>query len=552
MTAIAEIVETQDAVKTVEDARPGLALRHRDRPSAPATARQTAAPVTGWRRLAGDWILVSGATLSCQVVAAATSLVLRMLLSPAQMGIWQGAKLFLGYANYSNLGISKGAVREFTVALGKGETTDARRGLDLAFTVNTVTSLVYGGVLVAAGAWIGLSGGAWARSWALGLALVGALAVLGRYVTFHVTILRAKQAFATTSALSLVEGGATLILCGLATWRFGLVGLYGGTLAAMLVSLVFVRRRRAVTLRWAWDGPRARRLIGIGGPILLAGTVSTLFRSLDKLMILGYLDDCEVQLGWYSVTLMVTAQLYGLGNMLSVVMAPRYAEKYGRTGDRRDAARLAARATELHAATLALPAALAIVLGQPLLGRLLPDYRTGLAPLVWLVPGVVLLVASLPASQYLVAVDRQRRALATVVVATGLAALGNHLALAGGYGLRGVALATALSYAAYFALTAAVSLWIELDRAERLRYLGMLALAMGPTIGLAVLLEYQQPNAEIGWTVAASRAVAIFVVWMATVAVGWHGAGWREAFRRCDANPGGFEADPAAPATRLP
>ena len=141
----------------------------------PARRGAPPAPVTGWRRLLGDWMVVSGATAVCHAVGAVTGLLLRMLLDPAQMGIWQGVKLFLSYGNYANLGISKGAAREFTVALGRDDTQGAKHGLDLAFTVNTLTSVFYGALLIGAGAWLGLSGGgAWAGSWATGLAVSSA------------------------------------------------------------------------------------------------------------------------------------------------------------------------------------------------------------------------------------------------------------------------------------------------------------------------------------------------------------------------------------------
>lgn len=491
------------------------------------------APATGWRRVLADCGVVGGATAVCHVLGAATSLLLRMLLDPAQMGIWQALKLVLSYGNYANLGISKGATRDFTIALGRGDTSRAKRGLDLAFTVNTLTSLVYAAVLVGAGAWIGLSGGgAWAGAWGVGLAVTGLLAGLSRYVTFHVTILRARQDFRTTSQLSLLEAVLTLAACGLATWCWGLWGLYLGTLAVLLAGMVFVWRRRAVTLDWAWDRAEIRRLVGVGGPILLAGIVSSLFRSLDKLMILGYLSDREYQLGCYSATLMVTVQLYGLGNMLAIVMGPRYGETYGRSGNRAEVARLAARATELCAAAIALPAALAIVVAPPLLARLLPDYQAGLAPLVWLVPGVVGLCATLPASQYLVAVNRQNRALIAVATATVLAAAANHLALCGGYGLMGVAAATAIAYVAYWGLVVSVSLWPELDGPHRRRYLVMVGLMLAPTLILAVALERLYPGIETDLVTTLAKAVAVAVVWSLTVWIGWHRGRWAEAIRR--------------------
>ncbi|HUT09764.1 MAG TPA: lipopolysaccharide biosynthesis protein [Thermoguttaceae bacterium] len=489
-------------------------------------------PLNGWRRVFGDWLVVGSATAVCHVLGAATSLLLRWLLSPAQMGIWQALKLFLSYGNYANLGISKGAVREFNVALGSGRTDRARRGLNLAFTVNMLTSALYAAVLVGVGLWIALTGNSvWATQWAVGLLAVGAVAVLVRYVTFHVTILRANQDFTTTSQLSILEGLLTLSVCGLATWRWGLPGLYGGTLVVLLASLAFIRRRAAAVLRPAWDTAEIRRLIAIGAPILLAGTVSSLFRSLDKLMILAYLSDREFQLGCYSVALMVTAQLFGLGNVLSMVTGPRYGETFGRTGDRRCVARLAARAGELQAAAMALPAALALIAAPPVLARLLPDYETGLAPLKYLVPGAVALVLALPGSQYLIAVGRQRRALAAVLIATAVAVLGNHLALSGGYGLSGVAAATAAAYGVYFLLVSAVSLWGDLDGSARTRYVAMLALAVGPTVGLALWLGHSSSAAEAHWPTVAANAAAVLAVWGLTIACGWHRGGWGKEFR---------------------
>src|SRR5215469_200354 len=91
------------------------------------------APVTGWRRLAADMAAVGGSTLFCQGLGVINSLILRAALDPTQMGIWQALKLLLGYANYANLGVSKGAARELSIAMGSRQLDRAKRGLNLAF-----------------------------------------------------------------------------------------------------------------------------------------------------------------------------------------------------------------------------------------------------------------------------------------------------------------------------------------------------------------------------------------------------------------------------------
>jgi len=500
----------------------------------PQPASSMPAPASGWRRVFVDWLVVGGSTAVCHVLGAAASLLMRMALSPAQMGVWQALKLFLSYGNYANLGISKGAAREYNVALGRGDTAAARRGLDLAFTVNTATSLLYAAVLVGAGLWIGAAGrGDWSGAWALGLAAVGAMAVLSRYVTFHVTILRASQRFAVTARLALLEAVLTLCVGATAAWWFGLPGLYVATLVVLAASIVFVRRHAAVPLRPAFDAAEIRRLVAVGGPILLAGVVSSLFRSLDKWMILAWFDDREFQLGCYSLAVMVGTQLFGLGNMLATVTGPRYGEQFGRTGDRHAVARLAARASELQGAAIALPAAWAVLLAPPLLAWLLPDYAPGLAPIAWLVPGMVFFTLALPASQYLVAVGEERRALAAVLVATCLGGLGNLAALCAGLGLVGVAAATSFGYAAYFTIVVGTSIWRRLDRAARGRYAAMLALGVGPTLGLALwwspVVGAGGAPAEPGWRLVVLRTAGVTLVWAACALVAWRRGGWRAA-----------------------
>ncbi|MBN1589251.1 MAG: oligosaccharide flippase family protein [Pirellulales bacterium] len=493
---------------------------------------RTGAPVTGWRRAVGDWLLVGGTTLFCHVIGAATSLLLRVLLDPAQMGIWQTMKLLLSYGNYANLGISKGAVRELTIAQGSGQQARAREGLNLAFTVNTITSVFYGTVLVAVGVWLSSRGGAFSGTWSLGVMVVGLLVVVARYVTFHVTILRGQQSFVATSRLAVLEGLLTLGVGGLATWQFGLPGLYFGTLAVMLASLVFVRRFRGASLDWAWNAAEIRRLIAIGGPILLVTTLFTLFRSLDKLMILACLSDREYQLGCYSLALMVTAQLYGLGGIASMVMGPRYGEKFGASADRAEVARLAARTGELQAMAMALAGGLSLVLAGPVLGWLLPRYRPGLLPTVWLIPGAILLAVALPANQYLIAINRQRRALAVVAVAVVLAAAANYQALTAGWGIVGVAMATTAAYACYWALVVGVSLGVDLPPGEQLRYLGMTCLALVPTLAVAWPLAQVDSSPSVDWLSLAGRAASVASVWSVSAAIAWRVGGWREQLAR--------------------
>ena len=502
--------------------------------SAPSAAvgLEQCAPVSGWRRLASDSLLVGGSTVVCHALGAMTSLTFRVLLDPAQIGVWQGLKIFLSYANYANLGVSKAASRELCIELGRGAKAPAERSLKLAHSVNTLSSLLYGIVLLGAALWQSRSATAiWSDPWALGLLVIAALAAVQRHVTFQVTILRSRQAFRAATRLSIQEALLTLIVCGAAAWMWGLRGLYLGTIFVLFGSLWFLRRQRLPTLGWAWNSREILRLIGIGGPILLAGVATSLFGSLDKLMILGYLDNGDFHLGCYSVALMVSAQLYGLGNMLSVAAAARYGELFGRTGDRRQVARLAGRISEIQGAAMALAGSLAIVLAPPILARLLPDYQTGLPALTWLVVGTLAAVAALPAGQHLVAVEGGRRVLCALAVGIAAAAIGNHWALMHGWGITGVAAATAVANVIYLILLAALALWRDFSGGQRLRYVFSLLGTIALPLGLAAVLQAGSSNPSPEAATVAAKAGAVLTLWALIVMVGWRFGGWRDMAR---------------------
>jgi O-antigen/teichoic acid export membrane protein len=482
-----------------------------------------------------DTLLVGGSTLGCQALGVVTSVMLRALLEPAQMGVWQGLKVFLSYANYTNLGISKGATQELAAARGRGDATSAVRGLHLAHAVNTLTSLVYAAVLVCAGllVWHRPSG-PWSGAWALGLTLVGLLAILQRHTTFKITILRAQGAFAATSQLQLLEAVVTLAASALAIWLWGLWGMFVATAAVMFASLAFLRRTALPPLAWAWDWPEIRRLVGIGAPILAAGVASSLFRSLDKLLILSSFPDKEYQLGCYSLALLVGTQLYGLANMVSTVMTPRYSELLGHTGCRREVARLAARASEMQAALLMLPAGMTLVAAPPILTALLPAYADGLPPLVWMVPAVVATSMALPASQLLIATDRGARVVLALVVSTLVGWAGCHLAISLEQELTSVSAAMLAANVCYLMLIAWLAFGDELTLREGLRYIAVLILTIGGSLALAwIALAAMRSADDFARRLPLLMAMlGIVLLWCGVVAAGWRYGGWATACRR--------------------
>jgi len=499
--------------------------------SAPLCQPSDTAPLSGWRQTAHDTLATAGAAAASHVLGACTSLLLRALLRPEQMGIWQGIKLLLTYANYANLGASKGAARELARARGSGALAQAAHEVNLAFTVNTLSSLAYAALVAAAGGWLAFAGsGKWHLAWGIALAAAAVLVPMQRHLTFHITLLRSQQAFRTTAWVTVLDAALAMLLGAAGAYVGGVLGLCVATLAAMLLTQTCLWRQAPMRLRWSWHAAGMARLVRLGAPLLASGVAATLFRSLDRLAILACLADREAALGLYSTALLASSQIYGFANLLATTMGPRYAELFGRTADRRSVARLAALATEWQASVLGLLGGLAIVLAQPLLAALLPDYRAGLECLALVALGSVALGLAVPLSQYQAAVYEERRGLLLTCLLSVPAACADAGVLLAGGGLVGLAGATALAYTASYVLLAAISIWPHLDGRERTRFLAAHVLLLAPPLGTAWCLVADRSQASLAVSLLHTSLVA--AAWFVSSWLAWCGGGWRRAWRQ--------------------
>lgn len=441
----------------------------------------------GWRRLWTDIFTVGAATIVCQALGVVTSLALRAALSPAQMGLWQGLKLPLAYSNYASLGVSKGASREVSLALGRGDERAARHAADAAFTFNTLTSLGFALLLGLAGVALSAARG-WDSPWTVGLAAIGLIAVLQRQLAFLTTLLRARQDFHRTAQLGIVEAALALVFGVAGATLFGVAGLLLATAVSMLACLAWLHAASGIRLAWTCDRREIARLASIGLPILGLGIATTLARSIDRWMILACAADCEEQLGYYSLSLLVTTQIAGIASMLSIVVGPRISAEFGRSSDPRYVGRLTVRMTELNAIVMAAVGLATVILGPTVFELLLPRYADGIAPLLLRVPGAVAIALTTPATQCLIAIDRGRAALWLIAPPLVLAAGGCWLALDWGLGIEGVALATTASEFLYLALVAGAVAAHCSNAREQARYVVGLTAATLPLLALALEL----------------------------------------------------------------
>ncbi len=366
--------------------------------------------------------LISGAQVATALGAIA-SVVLRAAVAPTLMGIWSTMRTVLEYGTYSSFGINRAAGRDIAVATGRGDTALKRQIADVAMTNEVGTGLIVASALVVAGFVQAARGSA---EWAAACAVAALLAVVGRYHGFCLTVLRSTKNFPVLAQARAVGAVADLVLMAGGAVAFGYFGLLAGAAAAQLLNASFVRSIGRLRFAPRLDHGLTQALILGGWPIAAEALALTALRSVDRLVIVGWLSDGAEQLGWYSVAMLLAAWLFDQANLVANVIYPRQAESLGRSGDRVGVVALGLGTAEVIALAMAPCSALLLGPGTLVIDWLLPSYRPGLTAASGLVIGAAALGVAMPLRYSLVTLGRTP----AMLLATVLAALSS---LAGAY-----------------------------------------------------------------------------------------------------------------------
>ena len=472
------------------------------------------------RRAVLDSVIVTVGGQVERALGTITALMLRWMLDPARLGVYTGLRLFLDQTNRSSLGVGLGAVQEIPILRAQGKVVQARHVANVAHTANTLTCLVYAAGLVA---W------AWLRSsqthdplateWTWGLVAVAGLALLKRYESFLIAVLRAHRQFALTTELDIFEALVSIAAVGLGLVLAGFWGLLGAVGVIVAAKIAYLHARHPFRFAWAWDGPATLRLMRVGLPILANTATLAAVLSLDRVLILARVPDGDRAAGLYTVAIMGTSWSLDLAGRVVAVLYTYFQTTLGRTDDPDEVARQSVRATEAQAAILASGAAVAYLVGPVFLGTILPKYAEGLVALRPLLPGTVLLGLAWPARQMLIAVGQPYRL-------AGATLLGLAVAVAAGIvgadraGIVGVAWGMSIGYAAVALLTSATATVPGLGLGSWLIHLGRVARTLlGFTVG--VLLTAHVPLGLGSFWIDFAARCLILTGWLAPTAWFW-------------------------------
>jgi len=410
-------------------------------------------PVLRERLLSGGaWALAGrlGAVLSQLVINA----LLARVLSPQDLGAYFLAFSIISVGSVAGwLGLDQAGVRFVAVSLGLGEYRRARRAVGKVVRFGLIGAVGAGAIYLAVG---GLVGGRLFHSPALA-AVTGLVAAWISVTSLQSLLAATFRGFhdirlatvfgASISGIGLLPGalmvlslGLVLVLEGSATLALVLLLAILSGLATALTAGWMLARKTATLPASGGSSVGSSEMLGVAWPLLVTNLTLFVITQVD-LWILGAFrtpEEVAVYGAAARVVLLVAMPL----QIMNAVIPPIIAEMYAQ-GTRRDLER-----TLRPMATLAgIPALLVLLgfvfFGGPILGLVYGGYYGAGAPVLVLLSAGQLVSVWVGSCAITLAMTGHQALLMGVTLLCGVATVLAGLALVGGYGPEGVAVAAA-------------------------------------------------------------------------------------------------------------
>ncbi len=389
-----------------------------------------------------DVSIFSGSTLLAKIILAIRGIITAKFLGPAMYGLWNALSIIFTYAGQAHLGTLNALQKEVPYYRAKGENSRADEISNTVLSFEIVSGAVIGIVIFIISFFIQASAAV-----IIGLRVVSVIVLLQLVEYFYYTLLRTEKKFVILSKLTVLYAVVAVVLITPLVIFYNIYGLFVVVLMMPVLLILVYRRQTDFRFRFVFKSNEIKRLLGIGFPILGMILLYGFFRGIDKIMIIGLLG--KVDLGYYSIAVMVSNVLFLAPRSVADSISPRMFGKLGETENIKDITVYLIKPTIVQAYLIPVLTGLAIIAAEVVLRIFLAEYLVSYKLIVILAFGTFFMSVPMLAWSYIVAINKQRNILPLFVAAIVLSISLNYLFISLGMGVSGVAIATAISYFFY-------------------------------------------------------------------------------------------------------
>ena len=376
------------------------------------------------------------------------------LLGPSDFGIWNAVSLVLVYGAYLEFGVLSAMGRDLPFCHGQGDLVKAA-AIEGAARQTTIFGAFVAALLVFAFSLLPNHSSMMAR----GLQAMAVVLILQQVYTYHRILLRSYNQFREISQQQVLFA---IVNSGLAILFVVFLGLGGRLIAAILAQaaiVLYAIRRNPWRPVPKFDSHVTWSLMRVGMPIIISGFILSLLTTVDRLMVITFLD--EKQLGYIGIALLIAGVVSLIPGMTIQVLVPRINYEYGNSGKNVEA---------LRAFVLTPPAILSallpiligsIYLSLPfVIGVFLPAYTQAITAMRIIIVGIFFYCILGMTDVFLITIGKLKQYALFGCVALLLNIILDYLFLQWGYGIEGIALGgTLITYFFYSCIVIGYALY---------------------------------------------------------------------------------------------
>ena len=454
---------------------------------------------------ASEHIFFVGATVISAGVHFLYSVFVKAHIDPLEYGIYSTCLLLQTYMTYAQLGSLNAFNRDYPQLVGAGEKEKAKNYRNTTFTFlllafGIATILLSFVILV-------ISGGRDHR-YTYGLILCAVITTVTILENFLASRVRIDGSFKYTSFVVVMELLA-VVLGFLLIPRIGYYGLYITTIGTMVIGIVLYYKKGISDLKLTIDNVLLKTIILSGIPLLINNLIWTVVNSIDKFVILGFIN--TEALGVYSIAQMAFSYMVLIPNAMSQLFYVRLGKVYGATESVGELNNTATKYTLVLSAVVSFIVICSYFFMEPLVNWIMPKYAGGVKSAQILMLGLAIYAPTMVNSNILTILKKNAALLRGSVylcILNTVCSVG--LVITRGATIENVALGTAISY-----LIRTVILVIQLKRNANTNVWEMIRASIVPVIiiaGPGIIIYHLIEKRVTGFCISIAFATAIVLI----------------------------------------
>ncbi|MGI6726978.1 MAG: oligosaccharide flippase family protein [Anaerovoracaceae bacterium] len=274
-------------------------------------------------------IFITSSTIICSLVHFLFSVYSRKFVNVTDYGIYTSCLILATYMNYAQLGVLNSYNRDYPQLIGGNHKKDAEhlRNVTLTYILGVfIATAIIAEIIIFI---IGRINTGISQYMICGLMITAIMVVFSALEQFSSYSIRMDGYFNFSAVVNIIKTVLSVTVGLIAIREFGYYALYVATPLAAILSLAMQYNKSFRSFRPTWDKSLIKQLIYTGIPLLINALIWTVVTSIDKFIILIFMD--TTAMGYYSIALLGFSTMVLIPQSMSQLFYIKMGEEYGRT-----------------------------------------------------------------------------------------------------------------------------------------------------------------------------------------------------------------------------